>query len=964
MEGKTMLELNQNVHGFTVTRIRELEDCGGTLYEMMHEQTGAELCWLKREEANKTFGIAFKTIPFDDTGVFHILEHSVLSGSEKYPLREPFVNLLKSSMQTFLNAITFPDKTVYPFSSRNDKDFMNLLSVYMDAVFAPLLYKNPNIFRQEGWHYEIRNEADAPIFKGVVLNEMKGAYSSVDETVVSEMGKRLFPDNCYRFNSGGDPKAITDLTYEQYCDTHAKFYHPSNSRVFVDGNVDIDAVLAFVNDAYFSKYEKEEFDFSIPMQKVQEGSSYSYEYEIAPDEDPAHKAIAAFAKIICTFKETEKITAWQTLASVLAGNNESPLKKVILDAGLGEDVELDLMDGIQQPWVLLMVRNTDPEKYDKIVGAFRKTAEELVNGKLNHDEILASLDQMEFKYREKYEPSGLIFAQKSLDAWLYEGDPAQFLNCSGVFDSLRKKTEEGYFEELLKEFLLEGEPVSVTAVPSNTLQERRQKEEEKKLADAKASWKDIGKYIRENAELDQWQSEGDTPEALAKLPVLSLSDVDPKPIPFEWEETSISGVPALVYPKSDTGISYMNFYFSLAGITKDKLPALSFFVSLLGHLPTENKSVLELQTDMKRILGSFSAAMEAYSDNNKSCKPTLGLSISMLEKNREKAVDLILEVIQKTIFDPALIRPLLKQQKEDFRQSLIMAGHSAAVRRANAHQSSDGVFREMTAGYEAGMWVNRLDEAYDEKIDEFLNDCELFSEILFSPARLTVSYSDPDNRCLAEKFISALNNVDAERCTVHYPLLEGQKEMIEIPAGIAYSGWAGSFAKDGIGYNGNMSVMSHILTFDYLWNEVRVKGGSYGTGYSVSLAGNYSAYSFRDPDPFNTMEVYGKTADYLKGFLASGEDISQYIIGTIAAAEPVISPGAKIRVADARYFRGITYERRCQNRSEILNAKAEDLKAYLDVIGKGKEEAYCVIIGSKDVIEKGKEQGFTVLEQI
>jgi len=346
------LELNNKLHGFVLEQIKDIEDAKGTLYMFRHEQTNAELCWLKRDDNNKTFAITFKTIPDNDTGVFHILEHSVLNGSKKYPVREPFVELLKSSLQTFLNAFTYPDKTMYPVSSRNNKDYMNLISVYMDAVFQPAIYTNPNIFLQEGWHYQIHDVNEEMEYSGVVLNEMKGAFSSVDETIVDELNRMLFPDNCYKYVSGGDPRYITDLTYEQFIETHQKFYHPSNARVWVDGNLDIDEVLRFIHEEYFVNYQKEEMNFAIPMQKVLPAVHNRIFYEVSENEPTENRSHISFAKIISTYDSYVQNIAWSALSSTLVSNNESPLKKAFLDNKLGEDVDLDLYDGIQQPWLV------------------------------------------------------------------------------------------------------------------------------------------------------------------------------------------------------------------------------------------------------------------------------------------------------------------------------------------------------------------------------------------------------------------------------------------------------------------------------------------------------------------------------------------------------------------------------------------------------------------------------------
>ncbi len=957
------LTIGTLIHGFKVTQIREMPDCEGILYEMTHEQTGAQLCWMKRDEQNKTFVIAFKTLPENDTGVFHILEHSVLNGSKKYPLKEPFVELLKTSLQTFLNAFTYPDKTMYPVSSRNDRDFMNLMSVYLDAVFHPAIYENPNIFYQEGWHYEIRDEADDPVYKGVVLNEMKGAFSSVDETLVDEMNRLLFPDNCYRFVSGGDPEHITDLSYEQFIETHQRFYHPSNARVFLDGSLNIDEVLAYINDEYFSHYEKEEADFTIPMQKVTDAQVKRYEYEITEDEDPENKAVISMAKIVSSYDDALRNLAWGALISVIVGNNDSKLKKAIIDRGLGQDVEFDIFDGIQQPWAILTIRNTNEDQYDEVRKVIRETAEEIVKEGISHDQLIAAINMMEFRYRERHEPAGLMYAQRAMETWLYEGDPAANLNINNLFDELRAKTEEGYYEELFRDFILDDEHLNtVIAVPSAELLNERIEKEKAKLHAIKESWKEkTADYIELNRKLDIWQQTPDSEEAIASLPRLSLSDVSSEPYRGpEYTETKVRGVPVLVYPKEAGGIVYFNMYFNLAGIPKSSLPALGFFSTLTGSLPTKNKTLEELQELVRRDLGSLSSFLDVYSykDESDACIPVLCVACSVLEKNLDRARDLIIEILQETDYDKEKIRNLLKQDNESYRQSLIMNGHAAAMRRVNSRVSAEGVFREYTGGYAGALYQKELENDYDNRIDSFLNECELFADIIFSDSRLTMSITG-DHQEFIEDMIDRLHHIDAMRAKVHYPLEEPCNEAIIIPASIAYSAAGINLKSLDRQYDARMMVLAHVMSFEYLWSTVRVQGGAYGTGFSANTNGAICAYSYRDPDPANALRAYRAAGEYLREEIE--DDISQLIIGAMAATEPLLSPSAAIRIEDMRYFRGITYETRQKTRQKILSMNADDLRAFADTVEEAMNKACICIVANKETIASCKDENLTEL---
>ena len=950
------LKIKETYHGFTLNKIEELADCAGTLYEFEHLKTGAQLIWLKRDDTNKTFAITFKTLPSDDTGVFHMLEHSVLNGSKKYPLREPFVELLKSSMQTFLNAFTAPDKTMYPVSSRNDHDFMNLMSVYLDAVFNPAIYTNPNIFYQEGWHYEIRDEKDMPVYKGVVLNEMKGAFSSVDETIIDELDRMLFPDNCYQYVSGGDPKHITDLTYEQFLAAHKKFYHPGNARVWLDGDLDLDKALAFINDQYFSHYEKEEMNFDIPDQKPVPAAVHTYEYEIAEGEQKEQRTQIALAKIVSSYADSKKSLAWAALTTVLVDSNESPLRKNIIDAGLGENVEFDIYDGIQQPWAVLTIRNTDADQYDKVREVLRKTAETLVAEGIDHDDLYATLNIMEFKYREKHEPAGLMYGERAMNAWLYGGDPALYLKRGSLFEELRQEINTGYFENLLKEFLLKEDDLqAVIAVPSEEAGRRREAEEQEKLVKAKASWTDVSRYVELNKKLDAWQAASDTPEQLRTLPKLSLSDINPKPEKFACEEKEIRGVPALIYPAEDNGIVYANLYFNLAGVRREQLPELGFWSSLLMNLPTEKHTVQQLQALAKKDLGSLNFWVDAYSpDGRNDCAtPLLGVSFSALQQNIEKAVPLIEEILYETKYEKETILPLLKQDNEDFRQSLIASGQAAAMRRVSAHNSAEGVFREYVGGYASNVYEVDLEKHFDEKAEDFIDACMMYSDILFAKDRLVFSVTGKENVSVMEKIMDFLHTIPANRANVHYPLLTGKRESITIPAGIAYSAVGINLGQFDWDFDASIMAASHILTYDWLWNEVRVKGGAYGTGFSVNLNRNASAYSYRDPDPMNAIRAAREAGRWLQK--ADDLDLEQMIIGTIAAAEPLLSPYNRMRTNDACYFKGITYEDRCNNRTRILHATMDDMRRIGKVLEEAFRDPYICVVGGQDKIEACKD---------
>ena len=956
-----MTEIKQSIAGFNIVKTQELKDCHGTMTIMEHAKTGAKLCYLHRDDDNMTFSIAFKTIPQDDTGVFHILEHSVLNGSDKYPVKEPFVELLKSSMNTFLNAMTFSDKTMFPVSSRNHKDFMNLVSIYLDAVFHPSIYHNRHIFEQEGWHYELRHPEDELVYKGVVLNEMKGATSSIDDCIVDKTCTVLYKDNCYRFNSGGSPDHITDLSYEQFLETHRTFYHPSNAYIFLDGEIDLDAVLPLI-DACLSAYDKKTLSFSIPEETILPASSHEFPYEIQDGESEEDKTIFAFAKIMMSYADREKNIAFNVLTSLLTSSNDSPLKKALLDKGLCEDVEFVLMDGIQQPFAILLIRNTEKDKLDEIKAVIDETIQNLLTNGLDEEEITATLNQMEFRYRERSEPAGIINAEEVMESWLYCDDPSMYLSLSTVYEALHEKNGSGYYEKLLEEFFLDKEHIqTILFTPSNTLGKTRALEEKKRLADIKASWnkETIEEMIRENEALDTWQKEPDSEEALATLPKLAISDVEVLPRKDNRNTKEYRHVPLLIYPAEDSGIVYMNHYFNLAGIPENMLSSLSFYVSLLTDLPTKNYSVKELQKEIKKTIGSLSFSVSAVSKVNdiEKTTPLLVVRCAVLKENCDKAQQLIHEILTTTIFTKEAILPLLKQTVIAYQQALTDNGHAFAGVRTLSHLTAEGAFKEFTSGYEKYLWLNHFNAHFEEDIDLFINDCALYTENLFIASRLTSSITGEENEGIIETFIDSLPYGEANRAMVHYPLLHGDKEIIEIPGSIGYVALA---AKAGE-YDSSMSVMSHLLTYDWMWSEVRVKGGSYGARASIGTNGIFSAYSYRDPSIPHSLSAIRSIPDYLS---KTDEElaIDQYIIGAVAASTPLLSPSSKIAVADTRYFSNITYEDRAHNRRRMVETTIDDLHTYAHMLARALQQPVICAAVPSSYLDSLKEEEMTILK--
>lgn len=932
--------------GFTVGRVRQINELHATLVEMQHDKTGAELCWMDSKEQNKLFSVAFKTLPEDSTGVFHILEHSVLCGSEKYPVKDPFAELLRSSMNTFLNAMTYPDKTLYPVSSRNEKDFLNLTSVYLDAVFAPLLRKNPNIFYQEGWHTE--SEGGKLSYKGVVLNEMKGAMSSVDSRIEHGMESLLFPDNCYRFNSGGDPSVIPNLTYEQFVDTYQRFYQPSNARFFLDGDIPLNETLTMIND-YLGRYERSDMQFELPMQNPvsNEGTGY---YEISEEEDAENSAILSFGKIIGTWEDKEYLLAAQVLCDILAGSNESPLKREILSSGLAEDMEMEVVDGIAQPYLMVIVRNMADSDSGKIRSLIRETAERLFYDGLDRDSLTASVNRLEFRLRQIPEPQGLYRAVSALNSWIYGGDPLLYLVYDEAIAALRRMAENGGFEELLRGLLMDEKGIAVLhTLPSVTLGQEEREAEEKRLQEKISSLTEeqFASLLHQNEGLSRWQKLPDPPELLLTLPVLPLNEVSDTPELTETAEKTVNGVTFLYHPVSTCGIIHLSMYFPLTHFNLSELTKLSLLPTFLGKLPTEKHDAAELQKAIKTYIGQLSFGVEVFSRNNQkeTCTPCLTVRTAVLEENLSVAEALLGEILTQTRFDqPDRIREIVMQNDEMSRQMAIGNGHSLAIAAVRAHYTAQAAVNEALNGYTFLKFLHNFAKNFDAMAETFISFVQRAKEEAICKEGLTVSVTSSREVSITS-LLSALPQGKASPKNAAYRTDLPVKMGIRIPAQTAFAVKGYHLSCCGMNYAGSLRVAANILSLSYLWNAVRVQGGAYGAGLPALWDGSIFCYSYRDPSPSRSLIVYDSAADFLRRFSDSAEDLDKFIISAAASTEPLRMPAEQGFAADEQWFAGITNEDRKNTRRQILGTDRRSLSEWCYALEKMSEEGAVCVVG-------------------
>ncbi|MBR3043734.1 MAG: insulinase family protein [Oscillospiraceae bacterium] len=920
-------KIGDQLHGFTVTRIRESEELRGRLVELTFDQTGTELVWVDNGLENKLFSVAFKTLPEDSTGVFHILEHSVLCGSDKYPVREPFVELLKSSMNTFLNAMTFPDKTMYPVSSRNLRDFLNLTEVYLDAVFAPAILENPNIFYQEGWHIE-EDESGTLRYKGVVFNEMKGALSSPDELADYKMLELLFPDTCYGFNSGGDPAVIPTLTYEQFKETYHRFYHPSNARIYLDGAVPIEETLALI-ESYLSRFGKSDNLPVIRMQTRKPATATQY-YELAADEELTDKSRLTAGRIFCGWEERAKLIAVRILLDVICGSNETPVKRAVLSAGLAQELDIAVDDSIAQPTLLIHAKNVTDGKADEILPLIRKTAAELVENGLDYSALEASANRLEFRLLEPDEPQGLDRCINCMESWLYGGDPMQKLVYHDDFATIRTMLKEKQFEALLKELLLAEDGTAVLySLPSHTRGDEVRQEETDRLAKIRAAWSesDLEANRALNASLQKWQQTPDTAEQLATLPTLPISEVSEIPSWTETIEKQAEGVTVLFHPVACSGIVHLTLNFAMTDYSLEELSLLSHISSLYGKLATTNYTGLALQQALKNKLGRFITNLDVSSkkDVTAVCTPYFTVRCSVLEEKLPEAFDLIIEVLKETdLRQKEKIREIIVQANEQLKQLGVMSGHSLGVLSTLSRYAAGATVSSAIAGLPLIQATAALVRDFDARFDAFADLMQKLQTETICRSRLIFASVSAAKEHDISDLLRRLPEGTPVTETAAYQSDLPARMGYQIPAQIGFAVQGYFLPKEKFGYNAGWRVAAKLISLSYLWNVVRVQGGAYGTGIALRYD-SMLTYSYRDPSPARSLEVNRGISEFIRQFCESDEPLDKYIISTLSDDDPLRSPREQAFNADARWFAGRTKDEAIADRKQMLSMTRETL---------------------------------------
>ena len=957
------MKINDRLSGFLIKEMHEIEGLSARLFVMEHERCGARLIYLDRDDENKTFSVAFKTLPKDSTGVFHILEHSVLCGSEKYRLKDPFVELLSGSLNTFLNAMTFADKTMYPVSSTSEKEFLSLADVYLDAVFNPLAVRSEEAFMQEGWHYEPAEDGSLS-YKGVVLNEMRGDYSSPESVTDRHIKEMLFEGTPYAHDSGGDPSEITSLTFEDFCLAHKTYYHPSNATFFLDGSMDVLAPLALI-DSYISGYERksllgEEYSFTPAMRRK---TSREVEYEISESESIENKTRLAIAHLTFRFDEREKIFGAAILSSALLSSNESEIKREILRSGLCEDLQINVGEGIFENYYEVDFINVKDSCETEVEDLFYSTVLKVSERGIDKGQLVAAINSLEFSLRERDYgtlPLGIVYAMNIMESYLYSDDALSGITFENEIKMLRNNLETGFFEALLKEIFIDNESkVRLLMHPSTDLGERQREEEEKRLSSVREAltedeWEEI---VRKNEALLLWQNTEDTEEARSSIPRLRASDIQREIKTIPTELTDYSGATLLTIPIATSGIAYTELYFDVSDISEDEIFTSALLGLFLGNLATESYTAPELMKALKSDIGTFSSALKTVTRTDGVTKIYYKFFLSALSSKKERARELLSEVALKTLFDDAVaMENIVRQAYIASEESYASAGHRAAKSRASAMLYTDAAVLEYYSGYEAHLKFKALVKDFEKRLPALREELLAFISKYLVRERLTVSLAENASgesedfmRSVADLFEGSGAYTEPE-CKIK--TLPKRKEGIRIPAKVSFSSLVAKTEPEDVCELGRSLVASGIVSYEYLWSEIRVKGGAYGAGMSALRTGQTSFYSYRDPTPKKSIEKMLLAPDFLRERISSGAEIDKYIIGAIGDTSPYLTPRARAGIGVQRHLARLTDEMRALTRLEILSMDKEKLSAFAKKLSTGMENAAFCIVAPKDKLEE------------
>lgn len=958
----------EELSSYEVIEKREIADINSVAYLCRHKKTGARVALISNDDDNKVFYINFRTTPKDSTGVAHILEHSVLCGSKEFPLKDPFIELAKGSLNTFLNAMTYPDHTVYPVASCNDKDFQNLMHVYLDAAFYPNIYENEAIFRQEGWHYEL-DEAGELIYNGVVYNEMKGAFSSPEGILYREIYTALYPHTTYGCESGGDPEYIPDLTYEQFLDFHRTYYHPSNSYIYLYGNMDMAEKLTFIDEHYLSKFDALEVDsrvvgepaFTSPVRKVKE-------YPVSEGDNVEESAYLSWNLSVGDSLDRELYVAFQILDFVLCRMPGAPLKQALIDKGIGKDVFSIYDNGLKQPYFSIVSKGTSVSREEEFKATITEVLSGIVKEGFDKKALLGAINHFEFLHREAdfgRTPKGLYYGLQLLDSWLYDDSkPFIHIEANDTYAKLREKVDQGYYETLVEKYLLDNSHAAMLVMqPKAGLAKEQADTVKKKLAGIREGMdqKQLADIRSMMDALTAFREREDTPEDLARIPLLAREDLKRQAQPLVNEERMLGGVPALYHNVFTGGIGYLRLIFKVRNIPGEYFPYLSVLKGMFGNLNTKHYSYADLCKEVNLAAGAVFVVQNYYQHVAGDDVITMEVCTKALSGNLGRAMELMEEMILTSDFsDYKRMREVVAEGNAKMREAALTSGHVVALGRAFSYGSVRGALKEELGGVSQSRLTFGLEENFESEKEKLAEKLSMLCKMIFRPENLLVDFTGDEQAfgSLApgmEAFVKKLHtcHVPAEK---YVPEVSRKNEGFMIPGQVQYVCRAGNFGTKGLAYNGALLVLNVMMGYEYLWTNIRVKGGAYGCFCMFGYDGACAFVSYRDPNLKQTINVYEDAADFIAGYDADERTMTQYIIGAFSDMDvPLTAEGKGSRSRDA-YLRGFTIEKIQKERDEALDATPEDIRGLAEYVRAFMEDDCLCVVGSEEAVKAAADE--------
>lgn len=963
--------MNPNhLNAYEVLKEEDLQDIHSKGWLLKHKKTGARVMLIENSDENKVFNIAFRTPPKNSTGVAHILEHSVLCGSREFPLKDPFVELVKGSLNTFLNAMTYPDKTCYPVASCNDRDFQNLMHVYLDAVFYPNIYKKEEIFRQEGWNYHLEQKEGPLKYNGVVYNEMKGAFSSPDDVLEREIMNSLFPDTTYGCESGGDPVNIPDLSYEEFLDFHRQYYHPSNSFIYLYGNMDMEEKLEFIDSHYLSAFDSLAIDSQIRDQEAfAQVKDIQKNYPVSEDEGEEDNTYLSYNMVVGEAADINLSLAFEVLDYALLSAPGAPLKQALLDAKIGKDIYGSFEDGIKQTYFSIVAKGANLSQKEEFVKVIRDTLTKIAEEGIDKKAVTAGINYYEFRFREadfSSYPKGLMYGLDILSSWLYD-DTKPFCEVQLLegFEFLKKALEEGYFEDLIRKYLLDNTHGAILSlVPEKGLAAKRDKELEEKLESYRKSLSDeeLTRMVENTKALEAYQESEEDPEALTCIPMLSREDIKKEITVLTNEEHYVDDSLFLYHDVCTNGIGYADLLFEIHDFDVNTVHYLGLLKSVLGAVDTENYSYGELFNEVNARTGGISYGIEVFDDaqDTDAFRAMFAVRGKALYPEMDFMFSMIREVLTTSkLTDTKRLYEIIARVKSRAQASLASAGHSTAVLRGASYASPMAAFQDEMAGIGYYQFIEKLEKDFDSCKDEIVKNLRKVMEEVLRPENFCVSYTGERE---------SLDTVKTQAAEIKKVLFNGQKpepvkqapcvkknEAFKTSGQVQYVAQNGNFRKKGLEYTGALDILKVILSYDYLWINIRVKGGAYGCMSGFKRNGESFLVSYRDPHLKRTLEVYQGVPDYIRAFEADEREMTKYIIGTISNKDVPRTPQMQGSISKTAYFSNVTEDMLQKERNQILGAQKEDIQKLAALVEAVLSDDQICVVGSETAIEKAED---------